>query len=75
MSTFATWPGFTSSFALFDDDPGKINKLEEEFRRVTPDLLLKTAQEYLRPTNRTVMIVEPKPAAKPAAAPAPEKRS
>jgi zinc protease len=64
-----------ASFALFDDDPGKINKLEEEFRRVTPDLLLKTAQEYLRPTNRTVMVVEPKAAAKPAAAPAPEKKS
>jgi len=59
-----------ASFALFDDDPGKINRLEEDFRRVTPELLQKTAQEYLRPTNRTILIVEPK-----AAAPAPEKKS
>jgi predicted Zn-dependent peptidase len=59
-----------ASFALFDDDPGKINRLESEFWRVTPELLQKTAQEYLRPTNRTVLIVEPK-----AAAPAPEKKS
>jgi len=63
-----------ASFALFDDDPTKINRLESEFRRVTPELLHKTAREYLRPTNRTVLIVEPKAAAKPAAA-APEKKS
>jgi zinc protease len=65
-----------ASFALFDDDPARINRLEDEFRHVTPELLLKTAQEYLRPTNRTVMLVEPKPAVKPAAAaPATEKKS
>ena len=34
-----------------------------EFRKVTPALLQKTAQEYLRPTNRTVLIVEPGQAA------------
>jgi predicted Zn-dependent peptidase len=51
-----------ASFALFDDNPGKINKLEEEFKKVTPDLIRKTAREYLRPTNRTILIVEPKPA-------------
>jgi hypothetical protein len=32
-------------------------------------LIQKTADEYLRPTNRTVLIDEPKPAA-PSAAPA-----
>jgi hypothetical protein len=32
--------------------------------------LQKTAEEYLRPTNRTVLILEPKPAEAPAAAPA-----
>jgi zinc protease len=58
-----------ASFALFNDDPAKINRLEAEFRKVTPELMLKTAQEYLRPTNRTVLIVkpEPKPEAKGAA--------
>jgi zinc protease len=47
-------------FALFDDDPRRINRLEEDFESVTPELLLATAKEYLRPTNRTVLEVEPK---------------
>jgi predicted Zn-dependent peptidase len=55
------------SFALFDDNPARINTLEEQFQKVTPALLMKTAQEYLRPTNRTILSVEVKPAA-PAAA-------
>ncbi|HEX6881165.1 MAG TPA: pitrilysin family protein [Terriglobales bacterium] len=56
-----------ASFALFDDNPSRINTLEDQFRKVTPALIQKTAQEYLRPTNRTVLTVEVKPAA-PAAA-------
>jgi zinc protease len=47
-------------FALFDDDPDRINKLEDEFKKVTPDLVKKTAREYLRNTNRTIIIVDPK---------------
>lgn len=47
-------------FALFDDDPGKINRLEDEFRKVTPELVQKTAREYLRPTNRTILTIAPK---------------
>jgi zinc protease len=47
------------SFALFDDDPGRINAIEEQFRKVTPEQLQKTAREYLRPTNRTVLTIEP----------------
>lgn len=50
-------------FALFDDDPARLNRLEAEFRKVTPALIQKVAQEYLRPTNRTVLIVEPGQAA------------
>src|SRR5579863_5131898 len=46
-------------FALFDDDPGRINGLEAEFRKVTPELIQKTAREYLRKTNRTVLEIEP----------------
>ena len=49
-----------SSFALFDDNPARINSLESEFRKVTPDLIRKTAEEYLRSTNRTVLILETK---------------
>ena len=49
-----------ASFALFDDDPSRINRLEAEFARVTPELLQRTAQEYLRSTNRTILTIEPK---------------
>lgn len=49
-----------ASFALFDNDPSRINTLENEFRTVTPELILRTAQEYLRPTNRTILTIEPK---------------
>jgi len=48
-----------ASFALFDDDPGRINGIEGEFAKITPALLQHTAQEYLRPTNHTVLVVEP----------------
>jgi predicted Zn-dependent peptidase len=48
-----------ASFALSDDDPGRINRLEDEFAKVTPALLQKTANEYLRPTNRTVYVITP----------------
>jgi zinc protease len=51
-----------ASFALFDDDPAKINDIEAQFQKVTPQLIQKTAAEYLLPTNRTVLVVEPKPA-------------
>ncbi|MBC6697452.1 M16 family metallopeptidase [Hymenobacter puniceus] len=48
-----------ASFALFDNDPSRINRLEAEFRKVTPALMQRTMQEYLRPTNRTLLIVNP----------------
>jgi predicted Zn-dependent peptidase len=51
-----------ASFALFDDNPARINQLEDEFRKLTPALLLQTAKDYLRPTSRTILIVEPKAA-------------
>jgi zinc protease len=49
-----------ASFALFDSDPARINRLEAEFNKVTPDLIMRTAQEYLRPTNRTILTIEPR---------------
>jgi len=49
-----------ASFALFDDDPNKINQIESEFRKVTPQLMQKAAQDYLRPENRTILVIEPK---------------
>jgi len=49
-----------ASFALFDNNPARVNTLESEFEKVTPELIEKTAQEYLRPANRTILILEPK---------------
>ena len=49
-----------ASFALFDDDPGKINRLEGEFLKVTPELIQKTARDYLRSSNRTILTITPK---------------
>jgi len=62
--TFGQQGGFglvdiLASFALFDDNPGRVNLLAGELEKVTPELLQKTAQEYLRPMNRTVLVVEP----------------
>jgi predicted Zn-dependent peptidase len=48
-----------ASFALFDDDPRRINTLEAEFAKVTPALVQETAREYLRPGNRTLYVVTP----------------
>ncbi|HEY6264968.1 MAG TPA: pitrilysin family protein [Candidatus Acidoferrum sp.] len=58
-----------ASFALFDDNPARINSLVAEFEKVTPAQIQKTAQEYLRPENRTVIVLNPQ-AAPAAAAPA-----
>lgn len=49
-----------ASFALFDDDPARVNTIEGEFRKITPELIKKTASEYLTPNNRTILIIDPK---------------
>lgn len=46
-------------YALFDDDPSQIDSLESEFRKVTPQLVESTAREYLRKSNRTVLLIDP----------------
>jgi predicted Zn-dependent peptidase len=48
-----------ASFALFDNNPARINQLEGEFKKVTPELMQKTIREYLRQTNRTILTVKP----------------
>jgi len=58
-----------ASFALFDDDPARVNTLDDKFEQVTPELVQKTAQEYLRAGNRTVIELKPAPKAEKAAAP------
>lgn len=47
-----------ASLALFDDNPALINEFEKGMLAVTPELIQKTAQEYLRPTNRTTLVLE-----------------
>lgn len=51
------------SYALFDDDPQRVNRIEDGYAAVTPALIQKTAQEYLRPTNRTIYRILPGAAA------------
>ncbi|WP_340198880.1 M16 family metallopeptidase [Ascidiimonas sp. W6] len=47
------------SFALFDDDPARINTLEKEFKKITPAVINETINEFLRKTNRTILAVNP----------------
>ena len=47
-----------ATMALFDDDPSRINRIEEAFRAVTPELIQRVAQDYLRPANRTILMLE-----------------
>jgi predicted Zn-dependent peptidase len=48
-----------ASFALFDDDPARINRLEAEFRAVTPEQVSDVARRYLTQARRTVQVVVP----------------
>ncbi len=48
-----------AAFALFDDDPSRINDIEERFRRVTVEDLRSAAERVLVPGNRTVFTLEP----------------
>jgi predicted Zn-dependent peptidase len=45
--------------AMWENDPNWVNGLEAGFAAVTPELLQRTAQEYLRPTNRSILLVQP----------------
>jgi len=46
-----------ASLALFDDNPQRINEFEERILAVTPEEILATAKDYLRPTNRTIFVL------------------
>lgn len=48
-----------ASFALFDNNPSRINELEANFKAVTPEVIKATVQEYLRPGNRTILTLRP----------------
>lgn len=55
--------GMLASFALFEDDPARINRLEDEVAKVTPDMIRKTARQYLTQANRSVIDLKPAAAA------------
>ncbi|MBR0551085.1 M16 family metallopeptidase [Stakelama marina] len=55
-------------YALFDNDPSKVNQIDQGFAAVTPALIQKTADEYLRPTNRSIFTIVPGGAKQPATA-------
>ena len=55
-----------AAFALFDNDPGRINTILGELDKVTVDDVKAAANRWLVPTNRTS--IDSRPAAKPAAA-------
>jgi zinc protease len=48
-----------ASFALFDDDPARINGLEQHMLEVTPQLIQQTAKTFLKPSSRTIYTIEP----------------
>jgi predicted Zn-dependent peptidase len=48
-----------AAFALFDNDPAKINHIEEAFDRVTPADIQRTAALYLTPARRTTLTLVP----------------
>jgi predicted Zn-dependent peptidase len=50
-------------FALFDDDPARVNRIESELAKVTPELVSEVARRYLTPARRTLQAVEPGAAA------------
>jgi predicted Zn-dependent peptidase len=56
-----------AAFSLFDNDPLKVNEIEDGFARVTPELVMSTASEWLRSTNRTIYTVVPGAASRTAA--------
>ena len=47
------------SFALFDDDPYRINQIENEFKKITVEDVNRTIEEYLSSTNRTILTLKP----------------
>lgn len=52
-----------ASYALFEDDPAAVNRIEAGFAAVTPELIQRVAQEYLRPGNRSIFTIVPGAAA------------
>jgi zinc protease len=52
-----------SHYAVYFNDPNLINTVEAKIERIAPADLQRVARTYLKPSNRTVLITMPKPAA------------
>jgi zinc protease len=52
-------------YAVFYNDPGLINRLEEKYNNVTKGDIQRVARTYLKDTNRTVITTVPKPRSEP----------
>lgn len=50
-----------SQYAVYYNDPGLINTIEDKFAKVTKDDLQRVARSYFKETNRTVITTVPKP--------------
>lgn len=59
LGTFFGRADLLASFALFDDDPSRINTIEQMIDRVTPETIQATAGEYLRKGNQTILTIRP----------------
>lgn len=46
-----------ASFALFDDNPNLINRIETDLRNVTPADIQQVAKDYLKPSQRTIVTI------------------
>jgi zinc protease len=52
-----------SEDALFFNDPGRLNTRADRIAKVTAADVQRVAKEYLKTTNRSVVLTLPKPAA------------
>lgn len=48
-----------ASYALFDNDPGAVDRIEDGFAKVTAADLQRVARDYLRPDNRSIYTILP----------------
>ena len=54
------WADLLGQFTLFDGDPRRAAQIDAIYGAVTPEMVQATAREYLRPGNRTVLLLRTK---------------
>lgn len=47
-----------AAFELLEGDASHVNEIDARFAAITPEIVLETAREVLRPTNRNVLVLE-----------------